>query len=151
RTLIASLDWGGSARILDLEGKRDPISLSPARGALDVTISPDAAWAAIGTYQGNGTRVYDGRSGRLVRELPGGDACVAFSPDGQWLVTGTAEDYRFWRTGSWEETRRIPREAGRAQLMSKELKHNSDYTGILEQGVTRKEPGRRAGPLAFSV
>src|SRR5262249_39996375 len=47
RTLIATLDWGGSARILDLEGKRDPISLPPARGALDVAISPDATWAAI--------------------------------------------------------------------------------------------------------
>jgi WD40 repeat protein len=47
---------------------------------------------------------------------------VAFSPDGQWLVTGGLSDYRFWKVGSWEP--------GHVIAM--------DYTA------------RRVGPLVFS-
>ncbi|HYK87861.1 MAG TPA: hypothetical protein VE398_03780, partial [Acidobacteriota bacterium] len=31
------------------------------------------------------------------------------SPKGSWLVAGTSQDYRIWRTAPWEEMRRIPR------------------------------------------
>ncbi|HTU89768.1 MAG TPA: hypothetical protein VMF69_06715, partial [Gemmataceae bacterium] len=75
-----------------------------------IALSPKGQWAAIGTWRGNGTRIWDLHSGQQVgKELPGGDACVAFSPDGRWLVNGTKDEYRFWEVGSWRPGLRIPR------------------------------------------
>lgn len=36
-------------------------------------------------------------------------AYVSFTPDGEWLVTGTADEYRFWRADTWEPGRRLTR------------------------------------------
>src|SRR5262249_14934005 len=59
-------------------------------------------------------KVWDARGGRPVWELPPdlgqGDAEVAFSPDGQWLVTAVAQACRFWRVGSWGPGPVLPRE-----------------------------------------
>jgi WD40 repeat protein len=35
---------------------------------------------------------------------------VAFSPDGQWLVTSEQDRYRFWQVGSWTPGRVIRRD-----------------------------------------
>ena len=37
---------------------------------------------------------------------------MAFSPDDAWLVTSTGEEYRFWRTDTWEPAYRVTREGG---------------------------------------
>jgi WD40 repeat protein len=75
-----------------------------------ITLSPNGRWAATGTWRGNGTRIWDLHSGQQIgKELPGGDAHVAFSPDGRWLVNGTENEYRFWEVGSWRPGLRIPR------------------------------------------
>jgi WD40 repeat protein len=51
---------------------------------------------------GKGVRVWDRHSGKLQRDLPvEGAARAAFSPDGKWLVTGTAREYQFWQVSSW--------------------------------------------------
>src|SRR5262249_13836713 len=38
------------------------------------------------------------------------NANVVFTPDGRWLVTGAAHEYRFWKVGSWERGPVLPRE-----------------------------------------
>src|SRR5262249_6940614 len=38
----------------------------------------------------------------------GGDAMVAFSPDGRWLVAGTGEGYRFWEVNGWQPSLTLP-------------------------------------------
>jgi WD40 repeat protein len=76
----------------------------------NITLSPNGQWAATGTWHGKGTRIWDLHSGQQIgKELPGGDAFVAFSPDGRWLVNGTEKEYRFWEVGSWRPGLRIPR------------------------------------------
>src|SRR5262249_55058213 len=76
-----------------------------------VALSPDGRWAATGTRNGDGTRVWEAATGRPVRDLQEQDACVAFSPDGRWLVTGNEKEYAFWDTTSWptQPDRKIPR------------------------------------------
>jgi WD40 repeat protein len=37
---------------------------------------------------------------------------VAFSPDGDWLVVGGGDDYRFHRVGTWQAGLVLPRDAG---------------------------------------
>src|SRR5262249_52091204 len=77
---------------------------------------PRAAWVASSPWEGSTLQVYDARSGQMVREEHWGDATVAFSPDGQWLVVGTGSlcprgaGCSFLRVGTWELAHHIPAE-----------------------------------------
>jgi WD40 repeat protein len=96
--LLRGDDW--TKRLSDLS----------AQDASVIALSPSGQWAAIGTWRGKGTRIWDLHNGQQVGEvLPGGDACVAFSPDGRWVVNGTKDEYRFWEVGSWRPGLRILR------------------------------------------
>jgi serine/threonine protein kinase/WD40 repeat protein len=80
----------------------------------DVALSPDGRWVAIG-YWRQGATVWDLTTGTQVWQLPRTEpwstSCrVAFSPNGQWLVTGEQNKYRFWQVGSWAPGLEIPRE-----------------------------------------
>ena len=67
-----------------------------------VAIHPAGTWIATGAWGREGAKVWDGSTGRLSHELPSGEhTAVIFSPDGRWLVTGSEEGYRFWKTGEW--------------------------------------------------
>ncbi len=79
------------------------IRLGPHQGACFVAVSPDGLWVATGTREGAQVKVWEARSGRLVKELPlGSSARLTFSPDGRWLVTDCA-GRRLWAVGSWQE------------------------------------------------
>jgi WD40 repeat protein/predicted Ser/Thr protein kinase len=74
-----------------------------------VTASPDGRLLASGTMEGgNGVRVWEADTGRLVRELPIGDANPVFSADGRRLFTTTGRitprgsECQAWRVASWE-------------------------------------------------
>jgi WD40 repeat protein len=94
--------------------KRSPDLTAPRVSS--IALSPNGQWAATGSWHGNGTRIWDVHSGQQVgEELPGGDACIAFSPDGRWLVNSTQEESRLWEVGSWRSGSRIPRTQRRFQ------------------------------------
>jgi WD40 repeat protein/Flp pilus assembly protein TadD len=77
--------------------------LGPQKDVRAVAVSPDGRWVATGSHGGPGAKVWDAKSGRLVKDLPVGGMChVAFSPDGKWLATGGG-GCRLWSVGSWEE------------------------------------------------
>ena len=88
-----------------------------------VAVSPDGCWLAVGGWKEAGVRVWDLRKRRLERVLRPSDPSVemsfmvAFSPDGRWLISSTAESsghmYHFWRTGTWDLGRRIELERHR--------------------------------------
>jgi WD40 repeat protein/tetratricopeptide (TPR) repeat protein len=77
-------------------------------------LSPDGRWFATNSWHGgDGPKVYDARTGKLVRHLTTEDATnVLFSPDGKWLVTGTQEEYILWEAGSWKKILTIGRKQG---------------------------------------
>src|SRR3954470_6660300 len=50
-----------------------------------VAASPDGSLVATAAGEG-GVRLYDAKTGALVRALGGGDRCVSFAPDGRTLV-----------------------------------------------------------------
>jgi WD40 repeat protein len=88
-----------------------PIEIPGHPGAACVAISPDERWFATGTWKGTGVVVWRTETLKPVKELPvQGDATCAFSPDGQWLVTASAQEYRFWAVPSWEPARSLSRD-----------------------------------------
>jgi WD40 repeat protein len=77
--------------------------------AIHAATSPDGKWAATGTMHGDGVKVWEVSSGKLVRHLIPDErhSNVLFSPDGRWLVTGTTAAFLVWEVGSWERAREI--------------------------------------------
>jgi WD40 repeat protein len=81
-----------------------------------LALSPDGRWLAAGVEgRKEGVRVWDARSGKLMRLLPGSThddrgSSVAFSPDGQWLVVGSQRSYQLWSCNTWEAGPVFPRD-----------------------------------------
>jgi WD40 repeat protein len=96
----------GIVRVADLADLRQTTVLQhPA--ATNVALSPDGTLAASGTWGGNGVRVWDARTGALLKELGSGNAYAAFSPDGERLAVGTTVEISIWRVGSWDTPERV--------------------------------------------
>jgi eukaryotic-like serine/threonine-protein kinase len=75
-----------------------------------VSVSPDARWVATGGWHNRNVKIWDAATGRQEAELPTETMpSVLFSPDGQWLVSSTGGEYRFWHTGDWRPAHRIAR------------------------------------------
>ncbi len=79
-----------------------PVILRPHRKVDRIAISPDGRWVATSSWHDSLVKVWDARSGDLVRTLSmPGRTLAAFSPDGRWLATSTKE-YQLWEVGSWK-------------------------------------------------
>jgi WD40 repeat protein/serine/threonine protein kinase len=108
---VARMDRGGGA-ILDVENPPGPVPPLEHANAISATLSPDGRWAATGTHNGFGVRVWDARTGKRVAELIP-DARLSrpiFSPDGRWLLTATGTEFGIWEPGTWRPVRKIARE-----------------------------------------
>jgi serine/threonine protein kinase/WD40 repeat protein/tetratricopeptide (TPR) repeat protein len=88
---------------------------------VNVAVSPDGRYLAIGIWRMDAIRVLDlftHKTVALLSPIPGSfdvTCHVRFSPDGRWLVANTgsyvAEDgYRVWKVGTWKLARRIDEE-----------------------------------------
>jgi WD40 repeat protein len=124
RQLVATEHLGRRFVLTSGAGAGKTLS-SPYAPAISVaTVSPDERWVALGHWQG-GTCVLDMRTGQMAHSWPElNTACVSFTPDGEWLGIGTAEGYRFYRTGTWEPGRRIAR--GVQSLLTSPLAFSPD-------------------------
>ena len=128
RTLAVTDDRRAQIIVMKLDAPSQRVRLTNCSDVVSLTISRDGRWVAAGMVKGDvGVSIWDAHTGRRVHHLPTGEdgtvqSNVAFSPDGQWLLTGGQSDYRFWQVGSWEPGPVIERE----------------------------NPGSYHGPLAFS-
>jgi serine/threonine protein kinase/WD40 repeat protein len=108
RTLLA-IDERRGLVILNLaDPSAGRVLIPDLSGLAPSCLSPDGRWVASGSWRGSGAKVWDARSGRLVRRLTTDDASVCFSPDGKRLVTGSRAEYVVWEVGSWKRGPRIP-------------------------------------------
>jgi eukaryotic-like serine/threonine-protein kinase len=72
-------------------------------------LSPDGRWAASGAWHNPTVKLWDARTGGLVRTIQTEEmSSVAFSPDQRWLVIG-GKDYQFLECGTWVVKRRLAR------------------------------------------
>jgi serine/threonine protein kinase/WD40 repeat protein len=110
---LASVDHSGGWAI-DLDNPQTkPRHLSHS-SATFVATSPDGRWVATGAHHDLGVKVWDASSAALLGHLIADElgARAKFSPDGRWLITETAQDFRLWRSGSWDQVWHIRREQG---------------------------------------
>jgi WD40 repeat protein len=95
-----------TARVL-WQGRHDKVG--------SASVSPDGRLVATSSIDGgDNLRIWDADTGRVLHQLPVGDACLAFSHDGRHLYTATGRLARrgaelcAWRVGSWEPVRAVP-------------------------------------------
>lgn len=104
---------GGSDRcqILSTRTFKDPVVTGIQRGQRFSAANRDASLIATGAWHAPGVKVWDGRTGQLVKSFETSDTTsVAFNPDGAYLVTATTDQYIFWQVGSWTEVFSIPQQ-----------------------------------------
>src|SRR5262249_26061800 len=76
-------------------------------------ISPDGRWVATGPWWGVDVRLWDVRTGALIRNLGAADAArVRFSPDGRWLAVSGGTQLDVWETGVWDLRFSLSRSSG---------------------------------------
>ncbi len=83
-----------------------PVVLEPTvnvRG--HISVSRDGQWVATGTHGGGELRLWEARTGRLLKtkRFPEGPCHVQFTPDGERLLVSGSGYNRYWRVGDWEE------------------------------------------------
>jgi WD40 repeat protein/tRNA A-37 threonylcarbamoyl transferase component Bud32 len=77
--------------------------------------SPDGRWlATAGYFQGRGFTLWEVASGKRLKEVKCGNAEVAFTPDGRWLIFATGKLSRegtaavhSWEVGTWKERKSV--------------------------------------------
>lgn len=106
--------WSGpkSYRVLlqPVEGEARVVESPTTLNIASIALSRDGRWLALG-HQKGAAFVFDPATGGIVHHWPELEpACVGFTPDGTWLVTGTGQRYQAWRPGTWQPGWTLPRE-----------------------------------------
>jgi serine/threonine protein kinase/WD40 repeat protein/tetratricopeptide (TPR) repeat protein len=98
----------GPTLLLHRERLETPIALGPQWDARHVSVSPDGAWVATGTFSTRApedcvVKVWRADTGRFIKQFAtGARAGSAFSPDGQWLQVYGGDARIMVRTATWE-------------------------------------------------
>jgi WD40 repeat protein len=104
----------GGASLIDLWNSAVPVRNLNHASAVSTAVSPNGRWVATAGSYGPGVRIWDARSGNLIRELIPQEhtARASFSPDAKWLLTGTATEFSLWDVSTWQLARQLRREQG---------------------------------------
>src|SRR5262249_17514776 len=80
------------------------LSLGPHDEVRFWSVSPAGKLVATGSQNTPVARVWDAKTGKLVKEIKGRDnhLDVRFSPDGKWLLAG-GRGQQLYRVGDWRE------------------------------------------------
>jgi eukaryotic-like serine/threonine-protein kinase len=111
RAVAVASERSGIALVIDLPTEVVRCTLSPHPSLIRAMLSPDGRWAATSGWHSPSVKVWNARTGAMVKELPLGtmnNAC--FSPDGQMLLTSHGSGYCAWQVPSWLPAKRLPLE-----------------------------------------
>jgi WD40 repeat protein len=109
---------GSSTRdaiVTDLDGGHRACRILKHPGNLCcLAMSPNGRWVATGIMHGYVSKVWDARTGRLLKDIPSRNAQVLFSPDNRWLGVGTGQEYALHQVeeDAWPCGQRLYRDNG---------------------------------------
>lgn len=86
-------------------------------GVFASAVSGNGRWIAVRMEKANEIQIYEFGSTNLVRTLNAAARTrLAFAPSGQWLAGATEQEWRVWRTETWEEVWQGARGPGLGRL-----------------------------------
>ncbi len=93
----------GVIHLFETETAREILNLHAAFPVVFSALSPDGRFAAGCNWPASTVSVWETASGEIIQELSAAKVTyIAFSPAGNWLVTSSDEEYRFWDCSSWK-------------------------------------------------
>jgi WD40 repeat protein len=113
RTLAVVGESAGQGVVLDLVTELIRVAELPHLHVGFVALSPDAERVASSGWHSDRVKVWDGKSGRLLKQLDTGlTSLVFFTPDNRELIVSRDQEFIFYDLNSLEVSRRMPREVG---------------------------------------
>jgi serine/threonine protein kinase/WD40 repeat protein len=111
RTVGVSSVPSNKGMIVDLDGEAVTRTLEPHEMMTSLALTCDGQWAASYGWHSHSVKVWNARTGELVKEFELGNTAVArFSPDDKQLIISRYSDFSFYEVGSWQLVRTVPRE-----------------------------------------
>jgi WD40 repeat protein len=102
RHFAVTQPMAGQAFVFDLQDPSAKVVLAGHPMVNRIAISPDGCWAATASWHNPLVKIWDARSGDLLRTITElARTEVIFSPDGRWLATSSTE-YQLWEVGTWQ-------------------------------------------------
>lgn len=106
-------EGAGQAVVLDLANESVRLPPMPHKLAGFVALSPDGERLATSGWHSEVVRLWDGKSGELLKELEAGLMSRAyFTPDNREMIVARAKDFTFYDLSTLEVSRRMPRDIG---------------------------------------
>jgi serine/threonine protein kinase/WD40 repeat protein len=103
------LSKSNRCELLNTHSFTNPVTTGIHLGARYTSATSDGTLLASGPWNEPNVIVWDGQTGQEIKTLPTRTtATVLFSPDDQYLVIGTREEYVFWRVGALTKAFTIP-------------------------------------------
>jgi WD40 repeat protein len=97
--------------VVDLPTETVASTLEPHQSVNHVAVSGDGQWATSYGWHSNTVKVWEARTGRLVKEFEVGARAIAqFSRDNTQLIISRYADFSFYEVGFWRLIRVLPRE-----------------------------------------
>jgi WD40 repeat protein len=113
RTLAIVSESAGQSLVIDLTTEAVRGSALPHSRGGYIAISPDTERVASSGWHSDRVKIWDGRSGKLLKELATNLTCaVFFTPDNRELIVARDQAFIFYDLKTLEESRRLPREMG---------------------------------------
>jgi len=113
RTLAVVGERAGQCVLLDLVTESVQVTKMPHTNVAYVALSPDAERLATSSWHSRDVKLWDGQTGRLIKDLEAGlSSAVFFTPDNREMIVARGNEFTFHDLNSLEVSRRMPREIG---------------------------------------
>lgn len=102
RYLAVAQETSNQSLVFDLQHPNANVVLPGHSLNTRIALSPDGHWAATASWNNPLVKIWDARSGELLRTLTEpARTWITFSPDGRWLATSSTK-YQLWEVGTWQ-------------------------------------------------